>query len=83
MVYKDPYMLELDAFSEGKHFMDMTHLPRRSPLAKPATVGQNGAAYVAALERTRMQRQRRRKRRNPSTGKHQSRYMHLKILKRE
>jgi len=71
MVYKDPYMLELDAFSEGKHFMDMTHLPRRSPLAKPATVGQNGAAYVAALER------------NPSTGKHQSRYMHLKILKRE
>ncbi len=76
-------MSELDVFSEGKHFMDLMHLPRRRPSAKPVTAGQNGAACVVALERTKMGRQRRRKRRNLSTGKHQNRYMHLKILKRE
>ena len=49
-------MLELDVFSEGKHYMDMTHLLRRSPQAKPVTVGQNGAAacVFVALERKRM-----------------------------
>ena len=39
-------MLGLDVFSEGKHFMDLMHLPRRSPLAKPATVCQNGVVAL-------------------------------------
>ena len=55
-------MSELDVFSEGTHFMDMMHLPRRNHRAKLVTVGQSGAAYVVALERKRMPIVRRRKR---------------------
>lgn len=57
-------MLELGVFSEGKRFMDMMLLPKRNPLEKPAIAGQNGAACVVDLERTRMQSQRKRKRKN-------------------
>lgn len=74
-------MLELGAFSEGKHFMDMMHLPKRSRQAGPAIVGQDGAACVVVPER-RMLKQRKRKR-NQNTGKRPSRFMLLKILKRE
>lgn len=56
-------MSEPDVFSEGMRFMDMMHLPRRSPQPRPVIVGQNGAAYVVALERKTMQASRRRKRR--------------------
>ena len=80
MVYKDQYMLEPGVFFGGKHFMVLMHLSRRSPLARPATVCQNGAVYVVGPEKTRNQSQRRR-RRSQRTGKHQSRYMLLKILK--
>lgn len=57
-------MLELGVFSEGKRFMDTMLLPKRNPLEKPAIAGQNGAACVVDLERTRMQSQRKRKRKN-------------------
>ncbi|KAK9904506.1 hypothetical protein M0R45_000651 [Rubus argutus] len=40
-------------------------------------------ACVVGQERIKMQSQRKKKRRNRNRGKHQSRYMHLKILKRE
>lgn len=87
MAYKDQYMLEQGVSSEGMLFMDMMHLPKRSLPAGPATVGQNGAACVVGLEKIRKEsqrkRKRKRKRRNQSIGKLQSRYMHLKILKRE
>ena len=55
--------------------MDMMRLSKRSPPAGRAIVGQNGAACVSGLERTRMPRQRKRKRRKPSIGKPRSRYM--------
>jgi len=55
-------MSELDVFSEGMHYMDMMHLPRRNHRAKLVTVGQSGAACAAALERKRMPTLRRRKR---------------------
>ena len=75
-------MLELGVFSEGKHFMDMMHLPKRSHQAGPAIVGQDGAACVVVPGRRRMLKQRKRKR-NQNIGKHPSRFMLLKILKRE
>ncbi|KAF2293153.1 hypothetical protein GH714_038077 [Hevea brasiliensis] len=77
-----PYMLELGVFFEGRHFMVMMHLSRRSPLVRPATVGQNGAASAVDPERTRNRSQRRRRKRS-RTGKHQSRYTLWKILKKE
>lgn len=49
-------MSELGVFSEGLHFMGMMRLPKRSPRAGPATVGQNGAACVVGLERKRIPR---------------------------
>lgn len=63
--------------------MDMMLLPRRNLVARHATVGQNGAASAVEVERTRKGRQRRRGARKLRTGKHPSRYMRLKILKRE
>jgi hypothetical protein len=63
MEYKDQFMLELDVFSEGMHSMDMMHLPRRSLQAKPVIVGQDGAAFVLALERKRIRAPRNRKKR--------------------
>jgi hypothetical protein len=80
MVYKDQYMLELGVFFGSKHSMVMMHLSRRNPLGRLATVCQNGAIYGVGPEKTRNQSQRRR-RRSQRTGKHQSRYMPLKILK--
>ena len=60
-------MSELDVFSEGRHFMVMMHLPRRSALVKHAIAGQNGAAAFAfgavAAERRRMGSPKRRQRR--------------------
>jgi len=58
---KVQYMSELDVFSEGMHYMDTMHPPRRNHRAKLVTVGQSGAACVAALERKRMPTLRRRK----------------------
>ncbi|KAF9602009.1 hypothetical protein IFM89_024747, partial [Coptis chinensis] len=46
-----PGMIQV-VFSEGKLCMDLIPPPRRNPLQRPATVGQNGAAAcVVALER--------------------------------
>lgn len=81
MVYKGQFMSGLGVFSEGKHFMDMMPPKRRSLQAKHATVCRSGAAAVAVgLERARTQS--RKEIRKQRTGTLQSRYMHLKTLKK-
>lgn len=76
-------MLVRGVFSEDMHFTDMMLLPKRRNQARPATAGLSCAFAVAASDRKRTRKGKRRKRRSQSTGRHQSKYMLLKQLKKE
>lgn len=51
MAFRDPYMLVLDVFSEGKHFMDLMLLKLRRNPQGLVIAGQNGVVVVANPER--------------------------------
>lgn len=77
--------MELDVYSEGKHFMDLMLLRRRSGPVKLAIVGRNYVAPAAVLgvKRTVKEKQRETQRRKQSRGIRQNKYMHLRRLKKE
>ena len=75
MAYKVLYMLVLDAFLGGKHFMDMMPLSRRSPQGGHAIACQDGAATVADLKR-RIRNQMKNQMKKRRARRLLSRYMH-------
>lgn len=87
MVCKGPYMLAQGVSSEGKLFMDMMLLSRRSHRARLVTAGRSGAVCAVDLEKTREKNWReknwrKKRRRHWSKKRHLNRYMHLKPSKK-